>query len=187
MRFFVALEIPPESRKELTGVQKELKNLVPEAKLTNPEKLHLTIAFIGEQPDHFREKLIEIMQKASENIPPFTVIPSYIDGFPHLHTANTLWVGVKEDIDKLYELRHHIKDGLVSLGLPVDQRRFVPHIAIAKLDHFKLIPEIEEKLDQVMKKEFSPIQVPSVKLFQSIPEHGFHTYNTLAQIQLSPI
>ncbi|TSC66516.1 MAG: 2'-5'-RNA ligase [Microgenomates group bacterium Gr01-1014_80] len=185
MRFFIALDIPPDSREELTNVQEKLKSLAPEAKLTDPEKLHLTIAFVGEQPDQFKEKLVEIMQKAAEGIPPFTVIPSYIDGFPHLHTANTLWVGVKEDIDKLYELRHHIKDGLANLGLPVDQRRFVPHIAIAKLDHFHLDPTTEKEFEKIMSGQFSPIQVSSVKLFQSIPEHGFHTHNTLAEISLS--
>ena len=184
MRFFIALDIPPDSREELTGVQEKLKTLIPGAKLTDPEKLHLTIAFVGEQPDQFKEKLVEIMQKAAEGIPPFTVIPSYIDGFPHLHTANTLWVGVKEDIDKLYELRHHIKDGLSSLGLPVDQRRFVPHIAIAKVDNFHLNPNVEKEFEKMMSGQFSPIQVSSVKLFQSIPEHGFHTHNTLAEINL---
>lgn len=184
MRFFIALEVPEDSRQQIQSVQQKLKQLVPEAKLTNPEKLHLTIAFVGEQRDDFKDGLIEIMKKAAANIPPFTVTPSYIDGFPHLHSANTLWVGVKGDIDKLYELRHHIKDGLSSLAPPVDQRRFVPHIAIAKLNYFKLSPNIEKQLDQIMSGKFSPIQVFSVKLFESIPEHGFHTHNTLAEIQL---
>ena len=184
MRFFIALDIPPDSQEELTRVQEKLKTLIQEAKLTDPEKLHLTIAFVGEQPDQFKDKLIDIMQKAPQGIPPFTVIPSYIDGFPHLHTANTLWVGVKEDIDKLYELRHHIKDGLSGLGLPVDQRRFVPHIAIAKMDHFRLDPETEKEFEKIMSGQFSPIRVSSVKLFESIADHGFHTHNTLAEINL---
>ena len=184
MRFFIALDIPEVSRKELQIVQEKLKSLIPEAKFTDPEKLHLTIAFVGEEPDQFKEKLIEIMQSSAQEIPPFTVTPSYIDGFPHLHTANTLWVGVKDDIDKLYELRHHIKDGLSSLGLPVDQRRFVPHIAIAKLNHFKLKKEVEKEFENIMSGEFSPIQVTSVKLFESIPEHGFHRHNTLSEVKL---
>jgi len=185
MRFFIALEIPLADRQQIQSVQAKLKALIPEVKLTNPEKLHLTIAFVGEQPDQFKDKLIGIMQKAVEGIPPFSVTPSYIDGFPHLHSANTLWVGVKGDIDKLYEMRHHIKDGLSSLGLPVDQRRFVPHIAIAKVENFRLVPEVEKELENMMSGEFSPIQVSSVKLFESIADHGFHTHNTLAEIKLT--
>lgn len=184
MRFFVALDLPKESRNELKEVQEKLKPLIPQAKFTDPEKLHLTIAFVGEEPDQLKDKLIRVMESSAQGIPPFTVTPSYIDGFPHLHSANTLWVGVKGDIDKLYELRHHIKDGLSSLGLPVDQRRFVPHIAIAKLNHFRLRNDVEKQFENIMSGYFSPITVSSVKLFESVPEHGFHRHNTLAEIQL---
>lgn len=184
MRFFVALDLPETVKQELSVVQQKIKQLIPGAKLTDPEKLHLTIAFVGEQPDDFEQTLESVLQAASQGISSFSVIPSYIDGFPHLHTATTLWVGVNGEIDKLYELRHHIKDGLSSIGLPADQRRFVPHIAIAKLEHFKLDSETEKKLEEIMTGSFSAITVTSVKLFESIPEHGFHTHNTLLEIKL---
>lgn len=184
MRFFIALELPEQSKEELKNVQDQLQRLVPSLRLTDPENLHLTIAFVGEQHDNLKDELAEIMRKAAEGIPPFTVIPSYLDGFPHLHTAHILWVGVKEDIDKLYELRHHIKDGLNYLNLPVDQRRFVPHIAIAKVKDFNLDPETEKKFEEIMSFNFSPIQVSSIKLFESVPDEGFHHHNTLAEIKL---
>lgn len=186
MRFFIALDIPKQTELELSQVQEKLKKLLPEVRLTIPENLHLTIAFVGEQPEQLKDKLVEIMKKSSIDIPPFTVIPAYIDGFPHLHTARILWVGVKEDIDKLYELRHHIKDGLASLDLPVDQRRFVPHIAIAKAKNFKLAPENEKQLENIMSQPFSPVTISSVKLFESIPDEGFHRHHTLAEVQLGP-
>jgi RNA 2',3'-cyclic 3'-phosphodiesterase len=184
MRFFVALDIPEQSRLDLSAIQQSLQQLVPSAKLTDPSKLHLTIAFVGDHDEKLKPRLIEILEKASEGISFFTVTPSYIDGFPHLHGARVLWVGVKDDIDKLYHLRHHVKDGLKTLGLPVDERRFVPHIALAKLNNFKISKEIEKRLEEIMEKQFSPIEVTSVKLFESIPEHGFHQHNTLAEIKL---
>ena len=184
MRFFVALDIPKQTELELSRVQEKLKRLLPEVRLTIPENLHLTIAFVGEEPDELKDKLVEVIKNASHDIPAFTVIPAYIDGFPHLHTARILWVGVKQDIDKLYELRHHIKDGLASLGLPVDQRRFVPHIAIAKAKNFNLTPENEKEMENIMLQPFSPITISSVKLFESIPDEGFHRHNPLAEIKL---
>ena len=184
MRFFIALEIPETDRIQIQEVQQKLIQLIPEANLTNPEKLHLTIAFIGDQSESAKEKLIEIIKNSALNIQPFTVTPSYIDGFPHIHTANTLWIGINGEIDELYKLRHHIKDGLESLNLPVDQRRFVPHIAIAKLINFEMTPEIENKLEEIMNQPFSPITITSVKLFESVPDKGLHQHNTLAEIQL---
>ncbi len=185
MRFFIALEIPGESKQELSEVQKKIKILIPKSKLVDPDKLHLTIAFVGEQPDQLKPKLIEIIKEAASKISSFTVTPSYIDGFPHLHSANILWMGVNGQIDQLYELRHHIKDGLEYLNLPVDERRFIPHIALVKLRDFEIDLATEDGLDKISQGEFSPITITSIKLFESIPNEGFHSHNTLAEIRLT--
>lgn len=185
MRFFIALEIPEETRQELLQVQLKLKELIPGVRLTDNGKLHLTITFIGEQPEGIKEQLTQVIRQASIGISPFMVTPSYLDGFPHMHTAHTLWIGVKGDTDKLYLLRHRIKDGLVGLNLEIDERRFIPHVAIAKVNHFKLADWQERKLQQTMLQDFSPIKVSSVKLFESIPEHGFHQHNTLVEVKLN--
>lgn len=184
MRFFIALELSAENKAELEIVQNRIKDLLPQAKLTDSDKLHLTIAFVGEQPEDLKDDLVKILQDSVTNIPPFAVLPSHLDGFPHLHSARILWIGVKGDTDKLFILRHHIKDKLIELGLPVDERRYIPHIAIAKFSKFKLKPFQEEELEKIMKENFTPIKVNSIKLFESIPDHGFHSHNTLAEINL---
>lgn len=185
MRFFVALEIPEESKKELEEVQDKLQEIIPQVRLTDNSKLHLTVAFVGEQPDYLKDDLVEVLKKAAENIPPFDITPGFIDGFPHLHSAHTFWVGVKGDIDKLMVIRERVKDGLISSGLPTDERRYVPHIAIAKVqNNFKLHSDQEAKMQEMMLNDFAPIKISSIKLFESIPEEGFHTHNTLAEIPL---
>ncbi len=184
MRFFIALEIPAENRQQLQQIQIQLKGLLPQVKLTNPEKLHLTIAFIGEQPDQIKPLLINAITESVKDIKPFEVTPSYLDGFPNIHEPHIIWVGVKGDIDKLVILRERIKDNLASLNLGVDHRRFEPHIAIAKVQNFHLTRDLEASFQQMMLQKFDPIQVSFVKLFESIPNHGFHSHNTLAEIQL---
>lgn len=184
MRYFIALEIPEQSKQEIEAVQQRLQKLIPEARLTKSDKLHLTIAFIGEQPDEIRDKLVEAMKNAVSGIPSFGVTPAYIDGFPQLHQANIFWVGVKGDIDKLFVLRERIKDELVKLGLPVDDRRYVPHIAIAKAGNFTLLPFQEYEMEKIALEEFEPIKVNCLKLFESVPKMGFHRHNTLAEIPL---
>ncbi|MBI2021442.1 RNA 2',3'-cyclic phosphodiesterase [Candidatus Daviesbacteria bacterium] len=185
MRFFIALELSETNREQLLVVQQQLKAVIPEAKLTDNDKLHLTIAFIGEQDEKLKEPLAKIMKQAASGISPFEVTPSYIDGFPHFHTANIIWVGVKDDIDKLYLLRHRIKDQLTELNLEVDERRYVPHIAIAKVANLHLTKSQENQLTVIMSRDFDPIEVSAVKLFESIPNHGFHQHNTLAEIPLA--
>lgn len=186
MRFFIALEIPETSRQELALVQQKLQKVIPNVRLTNNHKLHLTIAFVGERPEKIKGGLIKVITEAASDIPPFQVAPAYIDAFPNLHHPKIFWVGVKGDIDKLFIIRERIKDGLTRLKLPIDERRYIPHIAIAKLNNnFRLRADQEAELQKITAIPLGPIQISSIKLFESIPEHGFHKHNTLAESLLN--
>lgn len=185
MRFFIALEIPSENIASFQAIQAKLHTLIPQARLTNFEKIHLTLAFIGEQEDTLKDDLTEVIKAAAKNISVFTVFPGYIDGFPDLHHPEVFWVGVKGDIDKIFLIRERIKDGLKDLRLPVDERRFVPHITIAKINnYFQVNRELEAQLEEITSRSFDPIKITSIKLFESIPSGSFHKHNTLAEIQL---
>ncbi len=186
MRFFIALEIPSQNLAQFQSIQASLCTLIPQAKITAVDKIHLTLAFLGEQSDTLKDNLIKIIQDSTKDIPVFEVTPAYIDGFPNIHNPHVLWVGVKGDIDKVLLIREGIKDGLESLHLPVDTRRFTPHITIAKLNgNFHISRELEVNLEKIMtKKYFDPITISSIKLFESVPAGGFHRHNTLAEVKL---
>lgn len=185
MRFFIALEIPNENKVQFQAIQQKLSIFIPQAKLTDLDKIHLTLAFLGEQPDELKDKLTEIITKAAEEIPSFKVTPAYIDGFPNIHHPQVLWVGVKGDIDKVLLIRERVKDGLESLHLPVDERRFIPHITIAKTsEDLKIDQNLEVRLEKIMAMPFDHIKISSIKLFESIPQEGFHKHNTLAEVKL---
>lgn len=186
MRFFIALEIPDEAKSQLKSVQRKLVGLIPGLRLTEPDKLHLTFAFIGEQPDEIKSDLVDVLAHASKEIAPFEITPAYIDGFPNIHYPKVIWAGVKDDIDKIIILRERIKDRLAQMSLDTDERRFVPHITIAKLpDQTEISLETEEALQKIMSEaHFDPIQIHSIKLFESAPDNGFHSHNTLAEIKL---
>jgi 2'-5' RNA ligase len=184
MRFFIALEITNENKLQLQSIAQKVGKIIPQAKLADPDKYHLTLAFIGDQPDTLKERLIETMSKAADKIPPFSVVPAYIDGFPHLHNSKVIWVGVNGDIDRLIVLQQRIQTQLADLNLPIDNRPFTPHITIAKQNSLEIDPQKQEKLQEIMQDNFDLIKISSIKLFESVPEIGFHTHRTLAEIQL---
>ncbi len=186
MRFFIALEIPEQNKAQFQAIQTKLRTLIPQARLTDLDKIHLTLAFLGEQPDALRDKLTQLIQAATSKVISFEVTPAYIDGFPNIHHPQVLWVGVKGDIDKVLLIRERIKDGLENLHLPVDERRFIPHITIAKMNnHLNVGTNLEEDLEKIMTEDLTPIQISSIKLFESIPNKGFHKHNTLAEVRLT--
>lgn len=185
MRFFVALEIPPENLEELIVLQKQVKEILPEIQLTEPDKMHLTIAFIGDQDESLKTDLIKLITDAARGVSAFEVSPGIIDGFPNIHHPNVLWVGVNGEIDNLLVLRERVKDGLKQLRLVVDERRFTPHITLAKTRGEVITPAQEQALQELALEKFKSIGVSSIKLFESIPNHGFHSHNTLAEVKLS--
>ncbi len=186
MRFFIALEIPEKSRTELERVQSHLSQIIPSLRPTNPEKLHLTIAFIGEQPESLKEDLIHVITEAVKDIPSFNVSPGIVDGFPNIHQPNVIWVGVNGQLDNLLVIRERVKDGLANLGLITDERRFVPHITLGKPNGgINLSKKQEQELQELSLKHYSPIGIESIKLFESVPEGSFHRHNTLAEVKLS--
>lgn len=185
MRFFIALEIPDENIAQFQSIQQSLNTLIPQAKFTALDKIHLTLAFIGEQDDLLKDKLSRLIQSAVSQIAPFEVTPAYLDGFPNLHHPQVLWVGVKGEIDKIFMIHERIKDGLKELNLPVDERRFIPHISIAKLNNnLEIEGRLEVDLERIMAIDLQPILISSIKLIESIPQEHFHTHNTLAEIHL---
>lgn len=185
MRFFIALEIPSENLPPFKAIQDKLHTLIPQSRITSSDKIHLTLVFLGEQKDSLRKDLVDVIKQATAKVHSFEVTPAYIDGFPNIHHPQVLWVGVKGDIDKVLLIREYIKDGLENLHLPVDERRFIPHITIAKVNQDLTVDQtLEVELEKIMAMSFDHIKITSIKLFESIPEGGLHKHNTLAEIKL---
>jgi 2'-5' RNA ligase len=184
MRFFIALEIPEQDRQGLQELQRQIAEIIPDMRLSEPEKLHLTLAFLGDHPDELQRDLTEALRKACLGIKPFAITPAYIDAFPNIHHPRTFWVGVKGDVDSLVILRERIKDEVSKLGLPVDERRFVPHVKIGTGSGQTISQENEERLQQLSFDGFAPVSVTAIKLFESVPEGSLHRHNTLAEVTL---
>lgn len=184
MRFFIALEIPDKNRTELIKTQQKIKQIIPEIRLTDPDKLHITIAFVGEQDKGLADDLIKIITASTDGVSPFTLTPGAMGGFPSLHDPSVLWMGVNGELDKLLIIEERIRDGLSSLNLSVDSRRYIPHIALGKTTNIKLGRSQEDEVLKVALDEFSPIEISSIKLFESVPTGTLHVHNTLAEIKL---
>jgi len=125
-RLFVAIDPPVEVRDQLTRLCCGL----PNARWTTPEQLHLTLSFIGEVDGSafldIREALAEI------SAPKITLQLQGVGFFPPRGNPRVVWAGIEKN-ESLQTLQRKITTRLFQLGLEPENRKFSPHITLARL------------------------------------------------------
>ena len=125
-RLFVAIDLPAQLKIALTGFSREL----PAARWVSPAELHLTLRFIGEV-DH--ERLSAIRSALSGiSFAAFSLALRGVGHFPPGRRPRVLWVGM-DPSQSLMLLQQELELALIEAGVTPDERRFSPHITLARL------------------------------------------------------
>lgn len=125
-RLFVAIDPPQHIREHLSLLCCGL----PNARWTPPEQFHLTLSFIGEVDGStfldIREALTEV------TFPRFSLQLHGVGFFPPRGQPRIIWAGVEKS-EPLHLLQRKITTRLFHLGLEPDNRKFSPHLTLARL------------------------------------------------------
>lgn len=174
MRLFTALEFSPDVHAEIVRVQKELKALVQVRRWQSMRQAHLTVDFLGETPESMLEPLEAMFTRVCAETAPFELELAGLGGFPNLHRAKVLWIGVGGERDRLVEFETRMREGLVGLGMQPEDRAYKPHITLAREPHRS--PELDELPSRVT---VAPLRwrVDEMVFFKSElrPEGAVHT------------
>lgn len=125
-RLFVAIDPPLGIRERLTALCCGL----PGARWVEPEQLHLTLRFIGEVDGSMlhpvQEALAEVRAQA------LSLQLEGIGFFPPRGSPRVVWVGIRKN-EQLLRLHNRIESVLVRAGLEPEDRKYSPHITLARL------------------------------------------------------
>lgn len=104
------------------------QNIVAETggRAVAPENIHLTLAFLGEQPARLAA---EIDMRAAAAVPAFQLS---FDELGCWRKTGIAWLGVSAAPRELAELEQGIARSLAALGLEGDERPFSPHVTLAR-------------------------------------------------------
>ncbi|WP_448578345.1 RNA 2',3'-cyclic phosphodiesterase [Thermaurantiacus sp.] len=126
MRLFVALRPPPAVRRALLG----LMGGVPDARWQSDAQLHLTLAFVGECDRHLAQQIAFALSRIDD--PAFTAELGAFGSFATPRgNVHTLWIGAGPAAP-LARLAASVSRALLPLGVPLPERRFTPHITLAR-------------------------------------------------------
>ncbi|HET8728060.1 MAG TPA: RNA 2',3'-cyclic phosphodiesterase [Alphaproteobacteria bacterium] len=160
IRLFTALDLPEAVRDRLAMLQSG----VPGARWIRPENLHVTLRFIGEVDEHVAEDLDASLARAAA--PGFDLRLSGVGHFGTERKPTTLWVGVERS-DALQFLHDKVDRALVAAGLTPDDRKFKPHVTLARLRSHARVERVGRWLEANALFQAGPIRIDGFVLYRS--------------------
>src|SRR5579863_9277873 len=129
MRLFLALDIDDAIRERIALFMDGVSPFAPEARWATPESLHVTLKFIGEQPDDAVDQIRFALQSVAAST---TEIHFRGYGFfPTAKSARVFWIGMDAG-PQLAALAAAIDDATATLGIAKEDRAFSPHLTLAR-------------------------------------------------------
>ena len=148
-----------------------------------PEKLHLTVKFLGEISDEKLPLIIEAAQNAASGIEPFFLAIESAGAFPPRGAARVLWLGVKDETQKLSAIQKRLETEFEQIGFERERRSFKPHLTVARLKE----PNKARHLTELhLNTEFPKIifDVAEIVVYKSDLHPTGSVYTKLAKIDL---
>jgi 2'-5' RNA ligase len=129
MRLFFAFELPAE----VAGVLGRLPRAEePDYRWVEPGMLHLTLAFLGEQPAQRLDVLREVGGAAATAARAAVLRLGQAGGFGPRAAPRVLWVSLEGDVSALEALQADLTARLRGAGIMLEDRPFRPHITLAR-------------------------------------------------------
>jgi 2'-5' RNA ligase len=176
MRLFVALDLPEAVRARLAMLQSG----VPGARWVAQENLHLTVRFLGEVDTGTAHDLDA--ELARVDAPAFDFGLSAVSFFGPERKPQVLWAGV-DRAEPLQFLHAKVNRAAVAAGLPADDRKFHPHVTLARLRDTPM-RRVRDWLSGNALFQAGPIEADRFVLFRSHLGKEGPAYEPLAEYAL---
>ncbi|WP_372926044.1 RNA 2',3'-cyclic phosphodiesterase, partial [Marinobacter sp.] len=165
LRLFFGLEIPDRVKHRLLAIQQPVAG----ARWQRADQLHLTLAFLGS----VEAERLPAISEAARNLPvkPFDLTVTGVGCFGDPDHPKNLWAGL-QPVKELAGLQVALNERLALAGFPQEQRRFRPHITLARFSR-KSAGSVREVLGVHRDIQAGSFLVERIVLFRSIQgAHG---------------
>lgn len=152
-RLFIALKLPDAVKAEIITFRDMLADEGNDRKWESPEKLHLTLKFLGDVEENKNQDIEKILENLTQK---YSKIECELDRFGFF-LPRILWVGLKVE-DHLFKLVNQLDFDLKKLDFEPETRNFKPHITILR---------IKENLNPDFVTRYKNFKMPSVKFFMN--------------------
>lgn len=183
LRAFVALEFNPEGMKAIERVAVALRSRIdslapderaktPRIRWSPPSQWHITLKFLGSMDAALVPQFSTLLRPLAQQKAPRIKLGA-ISGFPSSSRAQVLAVRARDLFSEVERLRVKVEEGAKALGFPPEERKFRPHVTIAR---FKNATDLSEwPIADFAKEE---VTLSSLTLFRSDPGPNGSVYTS---------
>lgn len=174
-RLFVAIDLPAEVKGRLSLLHTD----AVAARWVDPEKLHLTLRFIGEVDERMAQQVEATLRHV--DAPRFSLT---LKGMGHFR-RQILWIGA-DNSPPLLSLQAQIEEALRALDLPKETGPYRPHVKLARL-RWHGGARFRSLLQERALFRVEPFEVERFSLMESHLSPQGATYRHRADYALRPV
>ncbi|MGB6518283.1 MAG: RNA 2',3'-cyclic phosphodiesterase [Candidatus Cybelea sp.] len=161
-KLFVGIDLDEDARARCAAVSQGLRDTGFDARYESPEKLHVTLAFLGYVEPALGEEVYSELSAASAAAKPFALVLDRLGAFPHERRPRVVYVGAREQGAPFRELAQSVRRAYARLDFEFKDDA-VAHVTIAR---------VKESKRPLPLLEFPTIRlaVEALTLFESLPD-----------------
>jgi RNA 2',3'-cyclic 3'-phosphodiesterase len=175
MRIFVALDIDDAIRSRIQRFMEGVQEFAPDVRWVRPESLHVTLKFIGEQPEESVEQVKRVLSQVESKT--FYISFRGFGFFPTAKSPRVFWIGIETD-PELQRVAASIDTATASLGIPKESHAFSPHLTLARIGSAapgrqkgdrvnRRFAKLQEKLGNLSSPDFGTMIAREFFLYES--------------------
>ena len=173
----MALDLTDEIREALREPIAKLKPLAKAARWLCPEGMHVTLKFIG----HVDASKLDAIRAALGTVQSNAPVEMEIRGvgfFPDERRPRVLWCGI-ETSPNLAPLAAEIERTLEPLGIPREERKFTPHLTLARLRDSRGVDNLVRNAEEMKSRVFGSARASEFHLFESVTKPSGAEYRKI--------
>jgi 2'-5' RNA ligase len=183
LRTFICLQLDQTLRSNLETFHQELLEQDWPMRWISVGNIHLTLKFLGDTDQNKIDYIEKALQRAVQNIDPFSVKVKGVGVFPNPAKPRIFWIGL-ENIDNLITLQRKVDQELALIGFEPEKRKFRPHLTAGRVKRGKRLIQVKPIIDRYKDHEFGNLIADKVTLMQSDLQPTGAVYTPLVQISL---
>ena len=195
-RLFIAINLPEEIKQRIKRLVSNIK-IDADVRWLPPENWHLTISFLGEQPEEGISAISDALKETAAAFSAPTIEFEKITLAP-AHRPRMIWlVGIKETSKILGEIKIKLEDELVKNGVRFkrENREYNVHLTIARFRSPLINADIERinadiiSINQLINQRKSAFgfQAKSLDLMESYLKRTGAEYEILTKLDFKQI